>query len=204
MSKIVLATGNAGKLKELQQMLGNTGTEFITQKSLGIRDVEETGLTFVENAIVKARHACAASGLPAIADDSGLEVDALHGEPGIYSARFAGLNATDSENNLKLLTRLDGVPDEKRGARFQCVIVFMRGPFDATPLICRGTWEGRILHAPAGMHGFGYDPLFYVPEHDCASAELDPVIKNSISHRAQALRHLIKHWDRFTAGIPGE
>lgn len=201
MSKIVLATGNAGKLTELQQMLGNTGTEFITQKSLGICDAAETGLTFVENAIIKARHACAASGLPAIADDSGLEVDALHGEPGIYSARFAGLNASDSENNLKLLVGLQDVPDEQRGARFQCVIVFMRSPFDATPLICNGTWEGRILHAPAGVHGFGYDPLFYVPEHDCASAELEPLIKNSISHRAQALQRLLKHWNAFTAGM---
>jgi len=204
MSKIVLATGNAGKLRELQQMLGNTETVFMTQKSLGICDAEETGLTFVENAIIKARHACAASGLPAIADDSGLEVDALNGEPGIYSARFAGLNATDSENNLKLLTRLQNVPDEQRGARFQCVIVFMRSPFDATPLICTGTWEGRILHAPAGVQGFGYDPLFYVPEHDCASAELEPLLKNQISHRGQALQRLIKHWPGLTAGILSE
>jgi XTP/dITP diphosphohydrolase len=204
MPKIVLATGNAGKLKELQQMLGDNGTEFITQKSLGISDVEETGLTFVENAIIKARHACAASGLPAIADDSGLEVDALHGEPGIYSARFAGLNATDSENNLKLLAHLQDVPDEQRSARFQCVIVFMRSPFDATPLICTGTWEGRILRAPSGVHGFGYDPLFYVPEHDCASAELDPAVKNLISHRGQALQSLMKRWNGVTQGILSE
>jgi XTP/dITP diphosphohydrolase len=204
MRKIVLATGNAGKLKELQQMLGDYGTEFITQKSLGISDAEETGLTFVENAIIKARHACAASGLPAIADDSGLEVDALHGEPGIYSARFAGLNATDSENNLKLLAHLEDVPDEQRSARFQCVIVFMRSPFDATPLICTGTWEGRILRTPSGVHGFGYDPLFYVPEHDCASAELEPAVKNLISHRGQALQSLMKHWNGFTQGILSE
>jgi XTP/dITP diphosphohydrolase len=204
MPKIVLATGNAGKLKELQQMLGDNGTEFITQKSLGISDAEETGLTFVENAIIKARHACAASGLPAIADDSGLEVDALHGEPGIYSARFAGLNATDSENNLKLLAQLQDVPDEQRSARFQCVIVFMRSPFDATPLICTGTWEGRILHTPSGVHGFGYDPLFYVPEHDCASAELEPALKNLISHRGQALQSLMKQWNGFIEGIRSE
>lgn len=193
--KIVLATGNEGKLKELQRMLGNDSTLFITQKSLGISDADETGLSFVENAIIKARHACAASGLPALADDSGLEVDALNGEPGIYSARYAGVAANDTQNNQKLLDALQKIPDAQRTARFQCVIVFMRHANDATPLICQGTWEGRILHQAVGENGFGYDPLFFVPEHGCSSAQLDPQVKNSISHRGQALQKLQAHWN---------
>jgi XTP/dITP diphosphohydrolase len=197
--KVVLATGNTGKLDELQQILGATGTQFITQKSLGISDAEETGLTFVENAIIKARHASAASGLPAIADDSGLEVDALFGEPGIYSARFAGKGASDAENNNKLLKQMLNVPLEKRTARFQCIIVFLRNPFDATPVICQGTWEGRILEAPAGSRGFGYDPLFLVPDRGCSSAELESSIKNRISHRASALQQLLQSWQYLSA-----
>jgi XTP/dITP diphosphohydrolase len=201
--KVVLATGNNGKLDELQQILGGTGTQFVTQKSLGISDAEETGLTFVENAILKARHASAASGLPAIADDSGLEVDALFGEPGIYSARFAGIGASDLENNTKLLRLLLNVPEEQRTARFQCVIVFLRNPFDATPVICQGTWEGSIMESPAGKGGFGYDPLFLVPGKDCSSAELEPAIKNSLSHRGKALQQLLENWQQLSARMGG-
>ncbi|MGB4246824.1 MAG: RdgB/HAM1 family non-canonical purine NTP pyrophosphatase [Pseudohongiellaceae bacterium] len=195
MKKIVLASGNAGKLREFQQMLGGADIEFVTQRSLGVTDADETGLSFVENAIIKARHACAATGLPAMADDSGIEVDALNGQPGIYSARYAGVGATDQMNNDKLLAALADVPIEKRSARFQCVIVFMRHAEDPMPFISQGTWEGRILFSPSGTNGFGYDPLFYVPSHGCASAELEPAIKNSISHRGQALRQLLASWD---------
>lgn len=195
MKKIVLASGNAGKLREFQQMLGGADVEFVTQRSLGVSDADETGLSFVENAIIKARHACAATGLPALADDSGLEVDALNGQPGIYSARYAGVGATDQQNNEKLLAALADVPIGKRSARFQCVIVFMRHAEDPMPFISQGTWEGRLLFSPAGANGFGYDPLFYVPTHGCASAELEPAIKNGISHRGQALRHLLSSWD---------
>ncbi len=194
-NRIVLASGNAGKLREFQQMLGGADIEFVTQRSLGVSDADETGLSFVENAILKARHASALTGLPALADDSGIEVDALRGQPGIYSARYAGVGATDQQNNDKLLAALANVPIEQRGARFQCVIVFMRHAEDPMPFISQGTWEGRILHAPSGANGFGYDPLFYVPTHGCASAELEPAIKNSISHRGQALRQLLASWN---------
>ncbi len=195
MKKIVLASGNAGKLTEFQQMLGGTDIEFVTQRALGVTDADETGLSFVENAILKARHASAVTGLPALADDSGIEVDALRGQPGIYSARFAGVGATDQQNNDKLLAALADIPIEKRSARFQCVIVFMRHGEDPMPFISQGSWEGRILFSPAGENGFGYDPLFYVPTHSCASAQLEPRIKNSISHRGQALRQLLASWD---------
>lgn len=195
MNRIVLASGNVGKLREFQQMLGGADIEFVTQRSLGVSDADETGLSFVENAILKARHASALTGLPALADDSGIEVDALRGQPGIYSARYAGVGATDQQNNDKLLAALADVPIEQRGARFQCVIVFMRHAEDPMPFISQGTWEGRILHAPSGANGFGYDPLFYVPTHGCASAELEPAIKNSISHRGQALRQLLTSWN---------
>lgn len=199
--KIVLATGNAGKLREFQQMLGAQNIEFITQRSLGVDDADETGLSFVENAIIKARHASRISGLPAMADDSGLEVDALKGQPGIYSARFAGVGASDEENNHKLLEALSAVPEAKRSARFQCVIVFMRHAEDPMPFICQGSWEGRILFEAQGENGFGYDPLFFVPTHGCASAQLDPSIKNEISHRGQALRSLLPHWSSLSDSI---
>ncbi|MDX1491047.1 MAG: RdgB/HAM1 family non-canonical purine NTP pyrophosphatase [Pseudohongiellaceae bacterium] len=195
MNKIVLASGNKGKLREFQQMLGGSDVEFLAQGSLGVSDAEETGLSFVENAILKARHACAATGLPALADDSGIEVDALNGRPGIYSARFAGPDADDASNNQKLLDALKNVADKDRTARFQCVIVFMRFAEDPMPFISQGTWEGRILHQGQGENGFGYDPLFYVPTHECASALLDPTTKNTISHRGQALHRLLSHWD---------
>ncbi len=193
MQTIVLASGNAGKLAELQHMLGTSERRFVTQRELDVDEPDETGLSFVENAIIKARHASAATGLPAIADDSGLEVDFLDGQPGIHSARYAG-DAGDQANNEKLLAALAGVSHGQRTARFQCLIVYMRHQTDPTPLICQGTWEGFVLDAPRGDNGFGYDPLFYVPEHDCASAELPSTTKNRISHRARAMQQLLSHW----------
>ncbi|MCH7814987.1 MAG: RdgB/HAM1 family non-canonical purine NTP pyrophosphatase [Proteobacteria bacterium] len=192
MQRIVLASGNDGKLKELRQILAKKDVTLIAQAEFAVSEVAETGLSFVENALIKARHACRETGLPAIADDSGIEVDALHGEPGIYSARYAGIDgpAADTANNAKLLAELEQVAEQDRTARFQCVVVFLQHHEDPMPLICQGTWEGRILFSESGDNGFGYDPLFYVPTHDCASAELDPDIKNSLSHRGQALRKL--------------
>ncbi len=189
--KIVLASNNAGKVREINQLLAEQQIRVVPQKEFGIGDIEETGLTFVENAILKARHAAKESGLAAIADDSGLEVDALQGAPGIYSARFAGPGCNDRDNNTLLLERLQGVPDAERSARFQCLLVYLRHADDPTPIICQGTWEGRILHSPSGENGFGYDPLFYVPKYDCSSAELPPETKNQLSHRGQALRKLL-------------
>ena len=185
--RIVMATGNAGKIRELSAVLASTGVELLAQSDLKVPEVEETGKTFAENAILKARNAANITGLPAIADDSGIEVDYLNGEPGIHSARYAGINANDADNNNKLLKALEGVSDEQRSARFQCLLVFMRHASDPTPLICQGTWEGFILEAPRGANGFGYDPLFYVPTHKCSTAELAPVVKNQISHRGIAL-----------------
>ena len=191
MKKIILASGNRGKLKEFQQLLAHCGFEVLPQSDFDVPEVEETGLSFVENAIIKARHAAKHTGLPAIADDSGLEVDALKGLPGIYSARFAGANANDQANNNKLLVELKGIPEHKRNARFQCLLVFMRHETDPTPLICQGSWEGRILSSPSGEHGFGYDPLFFVPEKNCSSAELPAEVKNTISHRGKAISALL-------------
>lgn len=190
--KIVLASSNPGKLREFQQLLANAGFEVVPQADFDIVDAEETGLSFVENAILKARHACAHTGLAAIADDSGLEVDALSGRPGIYSARYAGLHATDADNNEKLLQELDGVADELRTARYHSVLAFMRFAGDPTPLLCHGIWEGKILSAPKGEGGFGYDPLFFVPTHQCAAAELDKAEKNRISHRGKAMQELLQ------------
>jgi XTP/dITP diphosphohydrolase len=192
MQRIVLASNNKAKVEELRTLLGGLPFEIVTQSEFDMPAVAETGLTFVENAILKARHASAHAGLPAIADDSGLEVDALNGAPGVYSARYAGTEANNSLNNAKLLAALDGVPDSQRGACFQCVVVYLRHTRDPAPIICAGTWAGRILSAPRGSYGFGYDPLFYVPTHHCASAELPPDIKNRISHRARALRRLAR------------
>jgi non-canonical purine NTP pyrophosphatase (RdgB/HAM1 family) len=188
--RIILASSNPGKVQEIQQLLTGCGVEIVLQSDLGIADVAETGFTFVENAILKARHAATLSGLPAMADDSGLEVDALNGAPGIYSARYAGPGSSDTDNNARLLRELKDIPDELRSARFQCVTVYMRHAKDAMPLVCTGTWEGRILLDPRGKHGFGYDPLFYVSTHQCSSAELPPDVKNKISHRARALQAL--------------
>jgi XTP/dITP diphosphohydrolase len=190
--RVVLATGNAGKLKEIREMLAGLDIEVVSQRELDIADAEETGASFVENALIKARHAAMASGLPAIADDSGLEVDALGGEPGIYSARYAGPQATDADNNRKLLDALSHLPPDRKTARFQCLMVYLRHAQDPTPIICQGTWEGRILDAPRGSNGFGYDPLFFVPGQGCASAELPPERKNQLSHRGQALHQLLE------------
>ncbi len=189
--RIVLASNNPGKVREISQLLADQDIEVLPQSEFDIPEAEETGLTFVENAILKARQAAQLSGLPAIADDSGIEVDALNGAPGIYSARFAGSGASDQDNLQKLLNELKDVPEEERSARFQCLMVYMRHENDPTPLICQGTWEGRILFEPRGSGGFGYDPVFYVPTHDCASAELAPEEKNHLSHRGQALRKLV-------------
>ena len=187
---IVLASNNAGKVREIGQLLAGARIRVVPQGEQGVPEVEETGLTFVENAILKARHAARHSGLAAIADDSGLEVDALRGAPGIYSARYAGAAASDQENLLKLLRQLEDVPENQRTARFQCLLVYLRHANDPTPLICQGTWEGRILTAPRGTNGFGYDPVFFVPTEGCSAAELDPETKNRLSHRGQALRRL--------------
>lgn len=188
---IVLASNNAGKLREMQQILSPLDFAIVPQGELGVTEADETGLTFVENAILKARHAAKATGLPAIADDSGLEVDALNGAPGIYSARYAGSGSTDQQNLEKLLQQLADIPEHERTARFQCLIVYMRHALDPTPLICQGSWEGRILTSPRGDNGFGYDPVFYVPGHDCSSAELAAETKNALSHRGQALKKLV-------------
>ena len=189
--KLVLASGNAGKLVELRELLAGSGIELVAQSELGIGDAEETGLTFVENAILKARHAARASGMAALADDSGLCVDALDGAPGLYSARYAGVHGDNAGNNAKLLRELEGVPDAKRGAHFTCVLALLRGADDPDPVIATGRWHGRVLHAPRGEHGFGYDPVFLPDDGDgLGSAELDPALKNRISHRGQALATL--------------
>jgi XTP/dITP diphosphohydrolase len=188
--RIVLASNNAGKVREINQLLSGGKMSVVPQSEFGVTEAEETGLTFVENAILKARHASRFSGLPAIADDSGIEVDALRGAPGIYSARFAGPGASDEDNVNKLLAELAGIADIERAARFQCLMVYMRHAEDPTPLICQGTWEGRILGEPRGENGFGYDPVFLVPERGLSAAELDPDTKNRLSHRGQALRKL--------------
>jgi XTP/dITP diphosphohydrolase len=187
-----LASSNAGKIKELQDMLADLGVVIVPQQSLSIPDIEETGLCFVENAILKARNASLLSGKPAIADDSGLEVDLLDGQPGIYSARFAGEDATDSSNNQKLLDLLGDSPLEKRSARYQCIIVYMRHANDPTPIICQGSWEGHIAFEPRGSEGFGYDPLFYLADHDCHAAEMNKVEKNRLSHRGKATAQLVQ------------
>jgi len=197
MRKVVLASSNKGKLVELQAILEQKDVQLLPQSEFSVSDADETGLSFVENALIKARHACLATGLPAIADDSGIEVDALRGEPGIYSARYAGSHGktADKENNAKLLHELQGIGEAERTARFQCVIAYMRHAKDPMPLICQGTWEGRILFSEEGENGFGYDPLFYVLSHGCASAKLDAATKNAISHRGQALTQLLKCWN---------
>jgi len=181
---IVLASGNPGKLRELGDVLAPLAVTLQPQSLYGVPEVEETGLSFVENAILKARAAAQHAGLPAIADDSGLEVDLLNGAPGIHSARYSG--GGDAANNARLLRELGNAPQAQRSARFQCVLVYMRHALDPTPLICQASWEGFILFEPVGDNGFGYDPLFYVPEHRCSSAQLSTEVKNRISHRAKA------------------
>ena len=189
--RIVLATGNKGKVKEFSELLADREITVVPQSDFGVPDAEETGLTFVENAIIKARNAAQHTGLPAIADDSGLEVDHLNGAPGIYSARYAGADGGSAANNAKLLAALSEVPEPQRSARFQCVLVYLRHADDPTPIICQGTWEGVILRSPQGEAGFGYDPLFFVAGEGCSAAELPAERKNQLSHRGQALRCLL-------------
>lgn len=188
---IVLASNNAGKVKELSRLFADNHIHIVSQKHYCVSDADETGLSFIENAIIKARHACHHTGLPAIADDSGLAVDALQGAPGIYSARYAGEHGNDAANNQKLLESLQGIPTEKRTGRFICALAFLEHENDPTPIVCQASWEGRIMDSEAGNHGFGYDPLFWVEEKQCSSAELPPEIKNQISHRAKALQLLL-------------
>ena len=190
-STLVVATSNPGKLAEFQTLLHTLAFEVAPQSQFSVPDAHETGLSFIENAIIKARNACIHTGLPAIADDSGLEVDALNGEPGIYSARFAGKQGDSVANNHLLLEKLAGTPTCKRSARYQCALVFMRHAKDPTPLICQASWEGMILTKEQGMNGFGYDPLFWVPEKKCTAAELDKEEKNVISHRGKAMRRFL-------------
>lgn len=190
MKKIVLATGNQGKVKEMADLLADFGFDVVAQSDYNVSSVAETGTTFIENAIIKARHAAKETGLPAIADDSGLEVDFLKGAPGIYSARYAGEGASDLENLTKLLKAMEGVPAEQRTARFHCVLVLMKHENDPTPLVCHGVWEGTITTQAIGENGFGYDPVFWVEEDNCASAQLEPTRKKQLSHRAQALKKL--------------
>jgi XTP/dITP diphosphohydrolase len=190
MLKVALASSNAGKLSELSELLVDFEIELVPQSDHGVAPAEETGASFVENAIIKARHAASILGLPAIADDSGLVVDALDGAPGIHSARFSGPEATDAANIEKLLGLLDGLPVEQRTARFYCCIVYLRDAEDPIPIVCEGEWCGRVLTAPRGSGGFGYDPVFYAPEFDCSAAELAAEQKHAVSHRAKALRRL--------------
>ncbi|AXQ98922.1 XTP/dITP diphosphatase [Pseudoalteromonas piscicida] len=191
-NKVVLATGNQGKVKELSAMLDQYDIEILPQSDFNVPEVAETGTTFVENAIIKARHAAKISGLPAIADDSGLEVDALNGAPGVYSARYAGANADDQKNIDHLLAALG--EQTERSARFWCVLVYMRHADDPTPIICQASWEGEITTTQQGREGFGYDPIFKVQGLDCTSAELTKEEKNAISHRGQALKQLVSHF----------
>jgi len=189
--KLVLASGNAGKLAELGDLLAGSGIELVAQNELGIGEAEETGLTFVENAILKARHTARASGMPALADDSGLCVDALDGAPGLYSARYAGVHGDNAANNARLLHELEGTPEAKRTAHFTCALALLRNPDDPDPIIATGRWHGRVLAAPRGEHGFGYDPVFLPDDGGgLGSAELAPALKNRISHRGQALAAL--------------
>jgi len=192
MSRVVLASNNKGKGREFNQLLEDFHLQVLPQSEFAVPEAEEIGLTFVENAILKARNAARHAHLPAIADDSGIEVDALGRAPGILSARFAGPDASDAENLQKLLSELRGIPEAQRTARFQCLIVYMQHADDPTPIICQGTWEGRIALEPRGENGFGYDPVFYIPDRDCTAAELPSEVKNAISHRGQALRKLVE------------
>jgi len=192
MKKLVVASSNPGKLRELVQLFDGLGYQLYPQSEFGVVEVPETGTTFVENAIIKARNAAQHTGFAAIADDSGIEVDALNGEPGVYSARFAGANASDEANNALLVEKLRPVPEQQRSARYRAVIVYMRNAADPSPIICEGSWEGSIILEPRGQGGFGYDPFFYLADQGCTSAELSAELKNQLSHRGQALRKLLE------------
>lgn len=189
---LVLASGNAGKLRELGEMLEPFGWAVRAQGEWSIDEAVEDGMTFIENALIKARHAAEHTGLPSLGDDSGLVVDALDGAPGIYSSRYAGSHGDDAANIARLLQALDGVPDERRGAQFYCAMALVRRTDDPMPVVAFGRWQGRILDSPRGSGGFGYDPVFWVPPEDCSAAELEPGLKNRISHRAQALAMLVE------------
>lgn len=197
--QLVLATGNQGKVAELADHLAALRIEVLPQSHFNVPSVPETGTTFVENAIIKARHAAAITGLPAVADDSGLAVDALGGAPGVYSARYAGENASDKDNIVKLLDALKDVPEAQRSARFLCVLVFMRHADDPTPIICQGEWHGSIATAEMGEQGFGYDPVFYVPERKVCAAQLSRAEKHALSHRGKALAQLTRHLEQTRA-----
>ncbi len=193
--RIVLASGNPGKIREIQAVLAPHGVKILPQTAFSITEIEETAPTFVENALLKARNASRFSGLPALADDSGLEVAALNGAPGVYSARYAGPDADDALNNAKLIEALQGIEEQERQARFRCVLAFVRHPYDPSPLIAEGAWEGVIAEQPLGNGGFGYDPLFFLPELGCTSAQLPPQEKNRLSHRGRALQRLLDLWE---------
>lgn len=190
--QIVLASSNPGKITEIRLLAKELPIEWILQSDLDIPNTEETGKSFIENAILKARHASKLSGLPALADDSGLVIDALDGAPGIYSARYAGINATTEERNQKILTEMRDMKEEDRTASYHCVLALVEHENDPVPLICHGVWEGSILFEPRGKNGFGYDPIFYVPTHKCSAAELSTAEKNRISHRGQVMQQLIE------------
>lgn len=190
MSRIVLASSNRGKLVEFGELFADSGLDVVAQASLGVEDAEETGLTFVENALLKARHAARSTGLPALADDSGLCVEHLHHAPGLYSARYSGGHGDDAANNAKLLRELDGVPTAQRGAFFICVLALLQHPEDPAPLIAEARWHGRILETPRGSHGFGYNPIFLPEGYEVSVAEMDTALKNRLSHRGQALAQL--------------
>jgi XTP/dITP diphosphohydrolase len=196
MKKLVVASSNPGKLRELLRLFDGLGYELYPQSELNVPDVAETGTTFVENAIIKARNAAQHTGFAALADDSGIEVNALNGAPGVYSARFSGADASDEANNALLVEKLRVVPEQQRSARYRAVIVFMRNAADPSPIICEGSWEGQILLEPRGQGGFGYDPYFYLPEQGCTSAELSAEQKNQQSHRGKALRELLENLPR--------
>jgi XTP/dITP diphosphohydrolase len=192
MKSVVLASGNAGKLKEFKQLLKPVNINIVPQSELSVPEADETGQTFIENAILKARNAAHHTGLPALADDSGLAIDILSGEPGIYSARYAGPQASDEQNIFKVLEALEDVPDDQRAASFHCVLVYLRSATDPTPIVCHGTWKGKITRQLSGSSGFGYDPIFWLEEQQCCAAELEPSVKNQLSHRAKALEALMR------------
>lgn len=190
--QVILASNNKGKVNEINAVLEELGINVTPQSEFSVEEVEETGLSFVENALIKARNAAQYTNLPAIADDSGIEVPALEGRPGIYSARYAGVGASDEENLIKLIDDIKDLPEEERVAQFVCVMVYMRHANDPIPVISQGIWQGKLLTETRGENGFGYDPIFFVPTHKCTSAELSPEVKNQLSHRGQALRQLVK------------
>ena len=196
MEKLVLASGNKKKLAELQGLLSPLNIEVVPQSEFDVPEADETGTTFVENAIIKARNACKHTGLPAIADDSGIEIDALRGAPGVFSARFAGVGATDAKNNKLMVELLSDLPDVNRGARYVAVLALMEHEDDATPILCQGTWDGEIVLEPQGEQGFGYDPHFFVPEKGCTAAQLNPQEKNALSHRGKAMAALLTQLKR--------